>query len=216
MLAQLEKGAYFYQKTIERLVNGDIPNALHKLPVVEEIRYRRSNRESDNPNKHVTPEHLQAGRPGNTHVENVYTNTSLSKQDREKRGILGIALPIVGKIATIAIEALGSHLQKKRRRAMTKALGRMESSQFLTKNQPYKLDSDFLMFGDYEIQTTDGMIKLLGNLNNRTLYLERVITGQDPNAAKNYLKNTLRGTEIFSHQVQMYMQAMRERYLRVP
>ena len=42
MLAQLEKGAYFYQKTIERLVNGDIPNALHKLPVVEEIRYKRS------------------------------------------------------------------------------------------------------------------------------------------------------------------------------
>ena len=44
MLAQLEKGAYFYQKTIERLVNGDIPNALHKLPVVQEIRYRRSSR----------------------------------------------------------------------------------------------------------------------------------------------------------------------------
>ena len=216
MLAQLEKGAYFYQKTIERLVNGDIPNALHKLPVVEEIRYRRSNRESDNPDKHVTPEHLQAGKPGNTHVEKVYTNTSLSKQAREKRGILGIALPIVGKIATIAIEALGSHLQKKRRRAMAKALGRMESSQFLTKNLLYKLDKDFLMFGDYEIQTTDGMIKLLGNLNNRTLYLERIITGQDPNAAKNYLKDTMRGTEIFSHQVQMYMQAMRERYLRVP
>ena len=81
MLAQLEKGAYFYQKTIERLVNGDIPNALHRLPVVD-------------PDKHVTPEHLQAGKPGNTHVEKVYTNTSLSKQDRKKRGILGIALPI--------------------------------------------------------------------------------------------------------------------------
>ena len=216
MLAQLEKGAYFYQKTIEKLVNGDIPNALHKLPVVEEIRYKRSVREIDIPNKHVTPEHLQAGESGNLHVKNVYTNTSQSKLTRKRRGILGIALPIVGKIATIAIEALGSHLQKKRRRAMAKALGRMESSQFLTKNQLYKLDKDFLMFGDYEIQTTDGMIKLLGNLNNRTLYLEKIITGQDPNAAKNYLRDTMRGTEIFSHQVQMYMQAMRERYLRVP
>ena len=88
MLAQLEKGAYFYQKTIERLVNGDIPNALHKLPVVEEIRYKRSERVTDNPNKQVVPEHLQAGEPGNTHAKNVYTNTSLSKQDRNKRGIL--------------------------------------------------------------------------------------------------------------------------------
>ena len=216
MLAQLEKGAYFYQKTIERLVNGDIPNALHKLPVVEEIRYKRSERVSDSPSKHEIPEHLQAGGPGVGHVNNVYTNTSLSKQGREKRGLIGIAMPILGKLATIAIEALGSHLQKKRIRAMAKALGRMESSQFLTKNQLYKLDNDFLMFGDYEIQTTDGMIKLLGNLNNRTLYLERIITGQEPATAKNYLRNNLSGTEIFSHQVQMYMQAMRERYLRVP
>ena len=51
MLAQLEKGAYFYQKAIEKLVNGDIPNALHKLPVVDEIRYKRSVRVSDTPNK---------------------------------------------------------------------------------------------------------------------------------------------------------------------
>ena len=72
------------------------------------------------------------------------------------------------------------------------------------------------MFGDYEIQTTDGMIRLLGNLNNRTQYLEQIITGKDPTTARNFLKNNLRGTEIFSHQVQMYMQAMRERYLRVP
>ena len=99
---------------------------------------------------------------------------------------------------------------------MAKALERLESKQFLNKNQLYKLDHDFLMFGDYDIQTTDGMIKLLGNLNNRTQYLENVITGKDPATARNFLKNHLRGTEIFSHQVQMYMQAMRERYLRVP
>ena len=99
---------------------------------------------------------------------------------------------------------------------MAKALERMESKQFLNKNQLYKLDHDFLMFGDYEIQTTDGMIRLLGNLNNRTQYLEKIITGKDLTTARNFLKNNLRGTEIFSHQVQMYMQAMRERYLRVP
>ena len=118
MLAQLQKGAFFHQKAIKKLVNGDIPNALHKLPVVEEIRYKRSVGVPDTPNKH----------------------------EREKRGLIGIALPIIGKLATIAIEALESHLQKKRKRAMAKALGRMESSQLLTKNQFYKLDNDFLMF----------------------------------------------------------------------
>ena len=183
---------------------------------MDEIRYRRSGKVDDNVNKHEMPEHLQAGGSDIQNVSNVYTNTSLTKQDREKRGLIGLAIPILGKLATIAIEVLGSHLQKKRRRAMAKALGRMESSQFLQKNQLYKLDNDFLMFGDYDIQKTDGMIKLLGNLNNRTQYLERIITGKDPATTRNYLKNTIRGTEIFSNQVQMYMQAMRERYLRDP
>ena len=121
MLAQLEKGAYFYQKTIERLINGDIPNALHKLPVVEEIRYQRSKQVSENLNKQEISEHLQAGGSDIQHDSNVYTNTSLSKRVRRKKGLLGLAVPILGKFATIAIEALGSHLQKKRRRAMAKA-----------------------------------------------------------------------------------------------
>ena len=117
MLAQLEKGVFFYQKTIERLVNGDIPSALHKLPVVDEIRYKRSRKVDDNLNKHEIPEHLKAGGSDVQHVSNVYTNNSLAKHDREKRGLIGLAISILGKLPTIAIEALGSHLQKKRRRA---------------------------------------------------------------------------------------------------
>ena len=120
MLVQLEKGAYFYQKTIERLVNGDIPNALHKLPVVEEIRYKRSKQVSENLNKQEISEHLQAGGSEIQHDGNVHTNASLSKHVKRKRGLLGLAVPILGKFATIAIEALGSHLQKKRRRAMAR------------------------------------------------------------------------------------------------
>ena len=128
---------------------------------------------SENLNKQEISEHLQAGGSDIQHVSNVYTNTSLLKHVKRKRGLLGLAVPILGKFATIAIEALGSHLQKKRRRAMAKALKRLESKQFLNKNQLYKLDHDFLMFVYYEIQTTDGMIRLLGNLNNRTQYLEK-------------------------------------------
>ena len=161
-------------------MNGDIPNALHKLPVVQKIRYRRSSGANDNLNKHEIPEHLQAGRSDIHHVGNVYTNTFLSEHVREKRGLLGLAVPILGKLATIAIEALGSYFQKKRRRAMAKALERMESKQFLNKYQLYKLDHDFLMFGDYDIQTTDGVIRLLSNLNNRTQYLEKNYHRQRP------------------------------------
>ena len=123
LLLSIKRGAYHYQKVLQKLVNFDIPNALHKLPVVEEFRYKRTVK-TGNDSKHVKVDHLQAdGQLGE--FEQVYTNNSLRYASRERRGIFSIALPIVGKIATIAIEALGSHLQRKRRRALAKALEKM-------------------------------------------------------------------------------------------
>ena len=76
---------------------------------------------------------------------------STTVKTRQKRGFLAF-LPLIGKIATIAVEALGSHLQKKRKRAMVKAVTEMQNNQFLTSNQLYQLENDFLMYGDYNVQ----------------------------------------------------------------
>ena len=106
-------------------------------------------------------------------------------------------------------------MQKKRQRAMIKAVNEMQSKRFLTRNELYKLEKDFLMYGEYDVQSTDGVIHVLQNLNNRTGYLESMINGQNINAMLQYLSDT-RGIEIYSHQVNLYVQAMRERYLRTP
>ena len=124
-------------------------------------------------------------------------------------------LPLTGKIATIAVEALGSHLQRKRQRAMVKAVNHLQSKQFLTRNQLYTLEKDFLMYGEYDVQSTDGLIKALKNLNNRTVYLEKMLNGHFENIVMRYVKET-RGLDIYAHQVNLYVQAMRERYLRIP
>ena len=71
------------------------------------------------------------------------------------------------------------------------------------------------MYGEYDVQTTDGVIHVLQNLNNRTAYLESMINGQNINAMLQYLSDSRR-IEIYSHQVHLYVQAMRERYLRTP
>ena len=177
MFESIEKGAFHYQQILEKLVNHDIPNALHRLPVIEEIRYKRAVH-LGNESKHVKHDHLQADGMISKH-EQVHTNDSLDITSREKRGIFSVAFPILGKLATIAIEALGSHLQRKRKSALAKALGRMQPSQFLTKNQLYKLKQDFLMYGNYDVQSTDGMIRLLRNLNGRTTNLEDMLNGKD-------------------------------------
>ena len=213
LFESIEKGAFHYQQILEKLVNHDIPNALHRLPVVEEIRYKRAI-STHNVSKHVQHDHLQADGMMVKH-DQVYTNDSLADASREKRGIFSVIFPVFGKLATIAIEALGSHLQRKRKSAMAKALNRMEE-QFLNKNQLHKIKQDFLMYGDYDVQSTDGMIRLLRNLNGRTTNLEDMLNGRDSKLASLYLRYNYRGTQIYAHQLNMYTNAMKERYLRVP
>ena len=56
------------------------------------------------------------------------------------------------------------------------------------------------MYGEYDVQTTDGVIHVLQNLHNRTAYLESMINGQNINAMLQYISDS-RGIEIYSHQV---------------
>ena len=43
---------------------------------------------------------------------------------------------------------------------MIKAVNEMQSKRFLTRNELYKLEKYFLMYGEYDVQTTDGVIHL--------------------------------------------------------
>ena len=180
---------------------------------MDEIRYKRytninNTEESDHNNRD-----LQADSPVHNHSSIGKANNS-QVLDREKRGFLAF-LPLIGKVATIAVEALGSYLQRKRNKAIAKALEAIQSGRFLEKNHLYKLDKDFVMYGEYDVQSTDGLIKLLSNLNNRTVTLEDMLNGKFRLITNRYLEN-YRGTEIYAHQVSMYVQAMTERYIRVP
>ena len=72
---------------------------------------------------------------------------------------------------------------------MIKAVNEMQSKRFLTRNELYKLEKDFLMYGEYDVQTTDEVIHVLQNLNNRTAYLESMINGQNINAMLQYISD---------------------------
>ena len=207
ILKQLSQGAFQYQHVLKRLIQGDLYHALHSLSIIEKLRFKRYTK---------SDKHLHDPLLASTHVEeeDILNYDKTDVRGRNKRGLVAF-LPLIGKIATIAAEALGSHLQRKRQKAMIKAVNEMQSKRFLTRNELYKLEKDFLMYGEYDVQTTDGVIHVLQNLNNRTAYLESMINGQNINAMLQYLSDS-RGIEIYSHQVNLYVQAMRERYLRTP
>ena len=213
LLNSMSVGALKYQEILERLVNEDLHHALHSLSIVDEIRYKRYTNINNTEEGDHNYRDLQADSPVHNHFSAGNVNNS-QVLDREKRGFLAF-LPLIGKVATIAVEALGSYLQRKRNKAIAKALEAIQSGRFLEKNHLYKLDKDFVMYGEYDVQSTDGLIKLLSNLNNRTVTLEDMLNGKFRLITNRYLEN-YRGTEIYAHQVSMYVQAMTERYIRVP
>ena len=58
-------------------------------------------------------------------------------------------------------------------------------------------------------------LDMLSNLTNRTAFLENMLNGKVRGIMDKYLKENT-GHEIYSHQINLYVQAMRERYLRMP
>ena len=207
ILRAMSQGAFQYRQILRKLINSDLKNALHSFSAVEHLVFRRH--VINQPN---STESLQADIQ--VEEEDVLNSEKPYSESRNKRGVMAF-LPLIGKIATIAVEALGSHLQRKRQRAMIKAVNHLQSKQFLTKNQLYKLEKEFLMYGEYDVQSTDGLIKVLKNLNNRTVFLEKMLTGQSHKMMMKYVTEG-RGIDIYAHQINLYVQAMRERYLRTP
>ena len=112
LLNSMSVGALQYQETIERLVNEDLHHALHSLSVVDEIRYKRytNKNKTDTQESIYDDRDLQADSPVHNHFSTGNVNNSLIL-DREKRGFFAF-LPLIGKVATIAVEALGSYLQR--------------------------------------------------------------------------------------------------------
>ena len=136
LLHNMAQGAFQYKQTLRKLINSDLYHALHGLSVVEELRYKRHAKpknNSSNLNDQKSQFALQAEANVDYGHEIPSTTDSTTIKTRQKRGFLAF-LPLIGKIATIAVETLGSHLQKKRKRAMVKAVTEMQNNQFLNRN----------------------------------------------------------------------------------
>ena len=101
---------------------------------------------------------------------------TLATGNRGKRFLaaLGSALlPAVGKLSTLAIEELGGYLQRKRNKALQTALHKLDNTVHITKNMMHQLEKDFLLYGEYDINSTDTILNIFKGLNDRTNTLER-------------------------------------------
>ena len=124
------------------------------------------------------------------------------------------ALPALGKLATLAVEELGGYLQRKRNRALHSALTHMENELELTKNMMHQLKQDFLLYGEYEVNSTETILNMFNNIDQRTSTLEYWIEGGHTNMAQSYFSQ-LTGPTMYGHQLQLYLNSLEEKYVRL-
>ena len=123
-------------------------------------------------------------------------------------------MPAVGKLATLAVEELGSYLQRKRNNALTKALQLLDQDLIQTRNMMHQLEKDFLLYGEYDINSTQSILKILDNLDNRTSSLEGWLDYNTKVWAEDMV-DTVTGPVLYSHLSQLYIQSLREKYIRL-
>ena len=100
------------------------------------------------------------------------------------------ALPAIGKLTTLAVEELCSYLQRKGNNALTKALQLLDQDLQQTRNMMHQLKQDLLLHGEYDVNSTPFILKLLENLDGSTDSLEWWLLCNDRNIAKDMVHTT--------------------------
>ena len=96
---------------------------------------------------------------------------------------------------------------------MTKALQILNQDLEQTRNMMHQLEKDFLLYGEYDVNSTQSIINLLGNLNESTDSLEGWLLYNNREIAKDMI-DTVTGPVLYSHITQLYVQSLREDFMR--
>ena len=211
----LARQARYFKAQVAKLIREDLYHALHSLHPVSHFEYKRIKKRALTPPLGTV---LDTG----SNTNNFSTLQNIPDYDiprnRSRRlafgAIVSAALPAIGKLATLAVEELGSYLQRKRNNALTKALQLMDQEIVHTRNMMHQLEKDFLLYGEYDINSTQSILKILDNLDSRTSSLEGWLEYNSRDWA-NSMVDTVNGPVLYSHLSQLYIQSLREKYIRL-
>ena len=207
----LARQASYFKTQVTKLIREDLYHALHSLHPVSHFEYKRIQKRA----LPLTQGMVLDTNPSSTLQNIPFVDLPRNRSRRLALGaIVSAALPAIGKLATLAVEELGSYLQRKRNNALTKALQLMDQDLIHTRNMMHQLEKDFLLYGEYDINSTQSILKILDNLDTRTSSLEGWLEYNSKEWATS-LVDTVNGPVLYSHLSQLYIQSLREKYIRL-
>ena len=124
-------------------------------------------------------------------------------------------IPAIASLAKIAVKSLSTFLQQKGNKAMAQGLNAIRNDQSLVWNSLKQLKNDFLLYGKFNIAKLQDIVQTVNGIRNRTLSLEKRLTGQDLHTLQHaHMLPDLPGIEgrlTFMHKMNLYVHSVLER-----
>ena len=127
---------------------------------------------------------------------------------------LALFFKAVPGLITLAKEAVSAIINWKRNKAMAKAVKDMRKSEANSMKMVKELGQDFLMYGDYTMESLDSIADVVNKLHNRQTILEQFVKGEFQDRQRGLLVSAGRSA-LFGFQLQLYLQIAQEEHDKV-
>ena len=157
----------YKQRLIQQFLSEDLTLVLKGI----RLKYKRSTIHPRAPKSngsfvHTSSDQFRQKTDSTDQLSNFLSTSSSAHSFRIKRGFTAI-VPALAGLATIAVESIGSFLQKKRNAALSKGFNAIKSDQSLAWNSIKQLEDDFLLYSKYNLDSLEKIIHTVNHLGER-------------------------------------------------
>ena len=206
----------YKQRLIRKLLKEDLQLALKG----KKLRSKRS------AYTHEVPQPIQSNVHSSTHkmgrdldskaTLSTFTNSTPSSHPvRTKRGFAAF-IPVLAGLATLAVESIGSFLQRKHNAALAKGIKAIKIDQKLAWNSLKQIEDDFLLYGKYNLDSLEKIVHTINHLGDRVHHMESLLMGNDSLVTKEqFLHVNSIGRLLFANKLNIYLTTVQETQLRL-
>ena len=136
---------------------------------------------------------------------------ALGSAGRTKRFAAAL-IPAIAGLGTLAVESVSGYLQNKRNRNIAAAANALSRENGHIKNQLNRHDEDLLLYGEFNMNSTEELVETLQEMYSRQTLVEEVVSNLTRNWPAVYLENPA-GAVLYSSHASIYLSTLTEKYL---
>ena len=135
--------------------------------------------------------------------QDLYGTLQTLKKARHKKRSVGLVVSAVTGLVTLADEAVGSYLQKKRNKAMATAMDALCEAQLDTYDKLQRHKKDLLLYGTYSLRSTNSVLDTLRGMYTNQASLSESMTVLDDHTWPILYSSGI-GTSLYSTHLTMH------------